>query len=305
MPKKKMQMGFIGLGKMGMPMVRKLLSENFDVVVYNKNSQPVQELAKEGAVPSTSVAQLAKSLKGTRIIWLMVPAGPITDSVMKSVARNLKKGDIVIDGGNSFYEDTALRAEKLKKKGINLLDCGTSGGVEGTKVGMSLMVGGESTAFKKAEKIFKAFASPEGAYGYFGPSGAGHFVKMVHNGVEYGMMQAIGEGVAILKAKEDFKLKLPEAARVWSKGSVIRGWLMELTEAALRDKGFAKVEDYVDDLGEGRWTAQYAMQAKVPAPIITQSIIERDTSKVDENFAHKIVAALREQFGGKRTRGKN
>lgn len=298
MAKKKPQLGIIGLGKMGRPIAEKLLGSGFPVAVYNRSPQPVEELAKEGAVGAKNIPDLVKQLKAPRIAWLMVPAGKTVDSFIGKLSRNLKKGDIIIDGGNSNYKDTILRAEKLKKKGLFYLDCGTSGGVYGGLVGFSLMIGGEKQAYRKVEKTFKTLAQPEGAYGYFGPAGAGHFVKMIHNGIEYAIMQSIGEGLAILKAKEGFKIDLAEAARVWSKGSVIRSWLMDLTEQALRDKSFAKIKDYVEDSGEGRWTVREAEELSVPAPLINLALIERFASRVDENFAHKINAALRNQFGG-------
>jgi len=303
---KKQQLGLIGLGKMGQAIVKRLQNSNIQVVGFDPNVKSRNMAEKNGAVTVNSVGELIKSLKKNRVIWVMVPSGPITDKVLNNLGRKLQKGDIVIDGGNSNYEMTQKRAEKLAKKGMAMLDCGTSGGVSGAEIGFSLMVGGNKNAFKKTEKIFKTLAANDG-YGYFGEAGAGHYVKMIHNGVEYAIMQAIGEGMALLKSCE-YDLKqadLARVARVWSNGSVIRSWLMELTESALKDKGFAKVEDYIDDLGEGRWTANLAMQTKTSAPLITLSVIERDASKLSENFAHKIVASLREQFGGKRVRGKN
>lgn len=292
------QFGMVGLGKMGKPIAEKLIASGHTIVVANRSPEPLAALKARGAIVAEGIEDLKGYLHAPRVVWSMLPAGEATEELVNQLADFLEKGDVVIDGGNSNYEDTMRRAAMLKVKGIHLLDCGTSGGVHGGEIGFSLMIGGVQQGFVIAEKYFKSLSEPTGAYAHFGPAGAGHFVKMIHNGIEYGIMQAIGEGMAILHAKEEFNFDLAEAARVWRHGSVIRSWLMDLTEQALRDKEFAEIQDYVSDSGEGRWTVREAERLSVPAPVLTLALIERFASRVDENFAHKINAALRKQFGG-------
>ncbi len=292
-----MKIGFIGLGKMGFNMVQRLLNDNHEVVVYDRNKNTIDEIAKKGAVPSYSLEELINKLPEKKVIWLMVPSGKPLDENINSLKSLLKENDIVIDGGNSYWRESQQHAELLSKYGINFIDCGTSGGVWGLQNGYCLMYGGDKKSVDYVESVFKTLA-PENGYVYCGQAGTGHLVKMVHNGIEYGMMQAYAEGLEILE-KSPFDINLNKVASAWQYGSVIRSWLLELAVNALNeDPKLEKIQGFVNDSGEGRWTVQTAMDFEVPANIITSSLYARFQSRQDESFAMKILAALRNQFGG-------
>jgi len=292
-----MKIGFIGLGKMGFNMVQRLLADHHEVVVWNRSQAAVEEISKKGAVGAASVSELTEKLAGRKIVWLMVPAGQPVDDNLSLLLTLLSPGDIIIDGGNSYWRDTQRRAEMALQQGIHYLDCGTSGGVWGLQNGYCLMYGGDKEAADYAEPLFRSLA-PENGYVYCGQAGTGHLVKMVHNGIEYGMMQAYAEGFEILE-KTPFNLDLPKIADAWQYGSVVRSWLLELAVAALQeDPRLEKLKDYVSDSGEGRWTVQTAIDFDVPAHVITAALYNRFQSRQDESFAMKMLAALRNQFGG-------
>ncbi len=292
-----MKIGFIGLGKMGYNMVQRLLLHKHEVVVFNRSKSKIDEIAKKGAIASYSFKELVEKLPQRKVVWLMVPSGKPVDENLDALLGLLKKDDIIIDGGNSYWRDTQQRALKAAEKGIHYLDCGTSGGVWGLQNGYCLMYGGDEEAAKYVEPILKALA-PDKGYVYCGQSGTGHLVKMVHNGIEYGMMQAYAEGFEILE-KAPYDLNLTKIADAWQYGSVVRSWLLELAVNAFKDDPkLEKLEDYVQDSGEGRWTVQTAMDFEVPANVITASLYARFQSRQDESFAMKVLAALRNQFGG-------
>ncbi|GMU99620.1 MAG: 6-phosphogluconate dehydrogenase [Ignavibacteriota bacterium] len=292
-----MKIGFIGLGKMGLNMVHRLLNDKHQIVVYNKSKEPIKEAEKLGAVVANSVEELIGKLEGRKVIWLMVPSGKPVDENIDAILPHLKKDDIIIDGGNSYFKESQQRAKLCSQKGINYIDCGTSGGVWGLKEGYCLMYGGNKNAVDFCEPIFKTLA-PENGYLYCGESGAGHFVKMVHNGIEYGMMQAYAEGFEILE-KSEFNIDLKAVSNVWQYGSVVRSWLLELAHLALTDDPkLEKIKGFVQDSGEGRWTVQTAIDLGVPAHIITSSLFNRFQSRQDDSFAMRMLAALRNQFGG-------
>jgi 6-phosphogluconate dehydrogenase len=288
----------IGLGRMGGNMTRRLLQAGHDVIAYDRSADAVRETAAEGATAATSVADLCVHLAAPRIVWLMVPAGAPVDATIAELVPCLAAGDIVIDGGNSSYHDTMRRGAALRERGIELIDAGTSGGVWGRELGYCLMVGGAPNAVAHCEPIFRALAQ-EGGYAHVGPIGAGHYVKMVHNGIEYGMLQAYAEGYEILHASEHFDIDLHQVAAVWNHGSVVRSWLNELAERAFaNDAGLSGLRGYVEDSGEGRWTVQEAIDLDVPAPVITLALLARLRSRQDESFGAKVIAALRHEFGG-------
>jgi 6-phosphogluconate dehydrogenase len=293
-----MQIGLCGLGKMGMNMSVRLLQGGHQVVAFDVDPKRAPELAKDGGAAASSFEDLVKKLSAPRVVWIMVPSGKPTEALVVEAAKLLQKGDVLIDGGNSNFRDSQRRGKLLAEKGVGFLDAGTSGGVWGLKVGYCLMVGGEQAAFALAEPIFKTLA-PKDGYLHAGPVGAGHYVKMVHNGIEYGMMQAYAEGFDILKSSE-FPLDLKAIAHLWGQGSVVRSWLLELLEKAFAENGngLDKIKGYVDDSGEGRWTVQAAIDQNVPAPVITLSLIGRIASRLPETFGNKVTAALRNQFGG-------
>ncbi len=292
-----MKLGFIGLGKMGANMVERLLRDKHEVVVYNRSKDAINKVVEKGAIASDSHEDLVAKLPERKIVWLMVPSGAPVDENLDLILGLLKKDDIVIDGGNSFYKDSQERAKRAAKFGVYYLDCGTSGGVWGLDNGYSLMSGGNKEASEFVYPIYKTLA-PEGGYTYCGESGAGHFVKMVHNGIEYGMMQSYAEGFEILK-KSSFNIDLAAVAGGWRYGSVVRSWLLELAVLAFKeDPGLEDLKDYVADSGEGRWTVDAAMELEVPADVITASLYARFRSRQDESFAMKVLAALRNQFGG-------
>ncbi len=292
-----MEIGFIGLGKMGSGMVEHLLELGHRVVAYDLSADSVAALSARGAVPARSLHQLVDELAPPRVVWTMVPAGRPVDAVLDGLLSCLGAGDIVIDGGNSHYTDTVARAARLGAAGIRLLDAGTSGGLDGARHGACIMVGGPREAYDAAEPLFRELCV-EGGYGYMGASGAGHFVKMVHNGIEYGMMQAMGEGFDLLESS-GYGVDHETVARVWSNGSVIRGWLMELAgKAFARDGRLSYLGGAIADSGEGRWTVQAALERGVSIPVIAESVFRRFSSRSKENFSDKVVAALRHEFGG-------
>jgi 6-phosphogluconate dehydrogenase len=299
-----MKIGFIGLGKMGFNMVHRLLNDHHEVVVWNRTKAAVEEISKLGATGTESVKELTEKVTGRKIVWLMVPSGKPVDDNLDLLLPLLNKEDIIIDGGNSYWRDTQVRAERVASHGIHYLDCGTSGGVWGLQNGYCLMYGGNKEAAGFAEPIFKSLA-PEHGLVYCGHSGTGHMVKMVHNGIEYGMMQAYAEGFEILE-KSPYDLDLTKIADAWQYGSVVRSWLLELAVAALKeDPKLERLKDYVQDSGEGRWTVQTAIDFDVPAHVITASLFTRFQSRQDESFAMKMLAALRNQFGGHAVKTKN
>ena len=292
-----MELGFVGLGRMGMNMVRRLQRDKHRVVTYDRSPDTVKESMQEGAVGATSLKDMVARLTPPRAVWVMVPAGPPTESTVSELVDILQADDVIIDGGNSYYKDDARRAEALKGKGLHYVDAGTSGGIWGLKVGYCLMIGGEEAIFRRLEPIFKTLA-PESGYAYMGSAGAGHYVKMIHNGIEYGMMQAYAEGFELLH-KSSFKLDLPKIADLWMQGSVVRSWLLELAGSALQDDPrLEKIKGHVDDSGEGRWTVLDAIEKDVPAMVLTSSLFPRFRSRQEESFADKMLAALRNAFGG-------
>jgi 6-phosphogluconate dehydrogenase len=293
-----MKIGFVGLGRMGLNMVQRLLNDNHEIVGYALSSSSVRRAEEKGAVGADSLEDLVQKLKTPRIIWLMVPAGSATEETVRGLTHLLDDGDTLIDGGNSLYKDSIRRAEELKARGISFLDIGTSGGIWGLKTGYCMMIGGERTVYERVEPILSTLA-PRDGYAYVGPSGAGHFVKMVHNGIEYALLQGYAEGFEIMNAKKEFNLDLQKISHLWNQGSVIRSWLLELAEEAFRkEPDLDSVRGYVEDSGEGRWTVAEAIEADVPAPIITLSLLERFSSRQSESFSDKVIAALRNEFGG-------
>lgn len=292
-----MKLGFVGLGKMGFNMVQNLLQHKHEVVVYDVSSEVTQKMVKFGAAGFDSLKNLVESLPTPRLIWLMVPAGEIVEETIEQLLPMLESGDILIDGGNSYYKDTLRRAELLNEKGIKFFDVGTSGGLKGALNGACMMIGGDKKIFNDIEALFKSMCVENG-YAYVGKSGSGHFSKMVHNGIEYGMMQAIGEGFDLLNSS-NFDFDLQAVSKVWANGSVIRGWLMDLTQNALsKDSDLRGVSGQIADSGEGKWTVQAALDFNVSAPIITNSLMERYRSRTPNTMGNKVVAALRNEFGG-------
>jgi 6-phosphogluconate dehydrogenase len=292
-----MKIGFAGLGRMGFNMVTRLQQGGHQIVAYDRIHRPVDEAIKIGAIGASSVADLVAKLSGRRVVWVMVPSGEATETVILELAGLLSSGDIVIDGGNSNFHDTKRRATHLATKGITMLDAGTSGGIWGLQVGYCLMVGGEAGACGHVEPIFKTLAPPDG-YLRVGESGSGHYVKMIHNGIEYGMMQAYAEGFEILKASE-YTVDLAAVAKLWNNGSVVRSWLLELAERAFADDPeLAKLRGFVADSGEGRWTVQEAIDRDVPAVVLTYALMARFRSRQEDSFGARVLAALRQQFGG-------
>jgi 6-phosphogluconate dehydrogenase len=294
-----MQIGMIGLGRMGMNMARRLLQGRQRVVAYNRSPARTAEIVREGAEGSESLAELVKKLAPPRVIWLMLPAGQVIDEHLAQLRDLLVRGDIVVDGGNTLYKDDIRRAELLAARGIDFMDAGVSGGIWGLKIGYCLMLGGRRETFQYLEPVFQALAPHEG-YLYCGPVGAGHFVKMVHNGIEYGMMQAYGEGFAILEASPYAQdLDYARVAHLWNQGSVVRSWLLQLLETAFVGDGRLEgIRGYVEDSGEGRWTVQQAVDCGVPAPVIALSLFQRFRSRERDSFADRVLAALRREFGG-------
>ena len=295
-----MELGMIGLGRMGGNMAQRLLQGGHRVVAYDPRAEAVQQLDQQGAIGASSIGDMVEQLAPPRAVWLMVPSGEATESTISDVAKALSAGDVIIDGGNSNYKDSVRRAASLGESGLFFLDVGTSGGVWGLKEGYSLMVGGDPTTFRRLEPLFQTLApAPDKGYGHVGPVGAGHFVKMVHNGIEYGLMEAYAEGFEILQAKKEFNLDLEKIADIWRYGSVVRSWLLDLVQEALsKDPDLSSITGYVEDSGEGRWTVAEAIDLNVAAPIITLSLTRRLRSRVTNPFSDRLLAALRQEFGG-------
>jgi len=295
-----MELGFIGLGRMGANMVRRLVAGGHRVVIYNRSPDKTKEIAKYGAVPTFSVEELVSNLKDTpKAIWIMVPAGDVTTQQIQHLIPLLGAGDIILDGGNSNFRDSISRAAMLQEHNMHFMDVDTSGGIWGLKVGYCMMIGGERDIFEHLRPLFSTLAPGEDGYDYFGMHGAGHFTKMVHNGIEYGMMQAYGEGFEIIK-KSQYDVDLSRLSTVWNNGSVVRSWLLELAIRAFKEEGndLANIKGYVEDSGEGRWTVMEAINESVPAPVITLSLLSRFISRQPESFSAQVAAALRNQFGG-------
>ena len=292
-----MELGVIGLGRMGSNMSQRLMEGGHRIVAYDRSAEAVRDVAKAGATGAGSLEELVRKLSPPRAVWLMVPAGAPVAETIHSLAPLLSPDDVIIDGGNSYYKDSIQRAASLRKQRLHFLDVGTSGGIWGLKMGYCLMIGGDQEVFRRLEPIFRTLA-PEEGYAHMGRSGAGHFVKMVHNGIEYGLLQAYAEGFELLHASP-YELDLAQLARLWNRGSVVRSWLLELTEKALAaDPGLATIKGYVEDSGEGRWTVLEAVERGVPLPVISLSLLSRFRSQQDESFGAKVIAALRREFGG-------
>lgn len=311
-----MQLGMVGLGRMGGNLVRRLARQGHECIVFDENPAAVASLADEPVHGGADLADLVRRLATPRAVWVMLPAGEITEQTVARLGALLEPGDTIIDGGNTFFQDDVRRAGDMKAKGIHYLDCGTSGGVWGLERGYCLMIGGPREAVDRLDPIFRALSPGEGTiaktshredrdprvergYLHCGPSGAGHFVKMIHNGIEYGMMQAYAEGFAILKHKQEFALDLHQVGEIWRTGSVVRSWLLDLaTDALGKNPNMDGIAPYVVDSGEGRWTVDAAMELSVSAPVITLSLMERYRSRDSDSFADKLLASLRNEFGG-------
>jgi 6-phosphogluconate dehydrogenase len=297
-----MRLAVAGLGRMGAGIARRLVRAGFEVVVWNRTAARAEELARE--MPELRIAQtfeqLATMLAPPRCVWLMLPAGAPTEDAVRALADVLKPGDVVIDGGNSFYRDSIRRRDELASRGIAFLDVGTSGGTHGEESGYSLMIGGDEVVVVRLRPLFAALApAADAGWGRVGPSGAGHFVKMVHNGIEYGLMQAYAEGFELLRSKPELSLDLGHIAAIWQDGSVVRSWLLDLVADALkRNPTLDGIAPWVADSGEGRWAVAEAIAAGVPAPVITLALLARLASRQDDSFAARLVAALRQEFGG-------
>ena len=293
-----MQLAMIGLGRMGGNMTERLLRGGHQVVVYDRSPEAISASSKLGATPSTGLEDLVAKLAAPRVVWIMVPAGQPVDDTIASLQPLLSRGDVIIDGGNSNYHDTVRRGRSLDAHELALVDSGTSGGIWGLANGYCLMVGGPASAVAQCEPIFRTLA-PENGYAHVGPTGAGHYVKMIHNGIEYGMLQAYAEGYELLHASKTFSLDLHQIAAVWNRGSVVRSWMNELAERAFAgDPSLAGLRGYVEDSGEGRWTVQEGIDLAVPTPVIALSLMARFSSRQDESFGAKVIAALRREFGG-------
>lgn len=292
-----MEIGFIGLGKMGMNMVTRLHQDNHKVVVFDRSTELISKAEGLGCTASSSLKDMVSKLKGPRIVWIMVPSGAPTEETVTAVSDLLSSGDIIIDGGNSKYKDDLRRAPELKKKGLNYVDVGTSGGIWGLKLGYCMMVGGETASIKQLEPIFNTLA-PKDGWSHMGGHGSGHYVKMIHNGIEYSMMQGYAEGFELM-SKSDYDLDLAKISDLWMHGSVIRSWLLELAvDVFTQDPKLKNLKGYVQDSGEGRWTLLDALDKDVPVPTLTASLFTRFRSRQEESFAEKLLAGLRNAFGG-------
>jgi 6-phosphogluconate dehydrogenase len=292
-----MRIGFIGLGRMGANMVRRLLRDRHDIVAYNRTAEKTKEIAGEGAEGAFSIEELVSKLEKPRAVWIMVPAGDATEAQIEELLEHLEPGDTIIDGGNTNFHDDVRRHPVLKKRGIDYIDAGVSGGIWGLANGFCLMVGGEPEPVRRLEPVFLSLAPADG-YLHVGGPGAGHYVKMVHNGIEYGLMQAYAEGFEIMHAS-DYELDLGGISKLWNHGSVVRSWLLELAERAFAgDQDLKHLKGWVADSGEGRWTVQEAIDHDVPAPVITLSLLTRFRSRQDDSYGAKVLAALRNEFGG-------
>jgi 6-phosphogluconate dehydrogenase len=295
-----MKLGMIGLGRMGANMAQRLMRAGHGLVGFDPKAEARGALERDGAESADSLSALVAKLPAPRTLWLMVPAGEITDATLASLLPLLAAGDTVVDGGNSNYKDTLRRAATFAQKKIAFIDCGTSGGVWGLAEGYSLMLGGDEAAIERLRPVFEALApAKDRGWGRVGPAGSGHFTKMVHNGIEYGLMQAYAEGFSILQHKREFGLDLHQVAEIWRDGSVVRSWLLDLTSAALgKNPSMSGIAPYVEDSGEGRWTVAEAIDLDVAAPVITLSLIERLRSRDGDSFSDKLLAAMRNEFGG-------
>ena len=295
-----MDMGIIGLGRMGANMAARLVERGHRIVGHDRTAEAMERAKADGIEPAASLDALIAALPAPRVVWMMVPAGAPVDQTIESLLPHLSKGDVIVDGGNSWYRDSVRRAGVAAASGIGYVDAGVSGGIWGRTEGYALMVGGEDAHVARLKPIAESLApGTDRGWGHVGPPGAGHFVKMVHNGIEYGLMQAYAEGFAIMKAKEPFHLDLAQVAAIWQHGSVVRSWLLDLTARALeQDATLEAVAPWVDDSGEGRWTVQEAIDLNTPAPVITHALIARLESRDREGFAYRMLAALRGQFGG-------
>ena len=292
-----MELGFIGLGKMGMNMVTRLRRDQHRVVAFDRSADLIKQAEAQGCIGASSLADLVGKLSAPRAVWVMVPSGAPTEETVRAVAALLQPGDTIIDGGNTRFHDDVRRAAELKTRGIHYVDAGTSGGIWGLKIGYCLMVGGENAAVNRLAPVFKTLA-PDDGWAHVGAAGAGHYVKMVHNGIEYSMMQGYAEGFELM-SKSEYKLDLARIADLWMHGSVVRSWLLELAAGALKDdQKLEKLKGYVQDSGEGRWMIADAIEKDVPVPTLTTALFTRFRSRQDESFAEKMLAALRNAFGG-------
>lgn len=292
-----MQIGLIGLGKMGFNLALNAKDKNHEVIAYDIDQASIKKIEAQGIKTVSSIESLCSTLHTKRVIWLMIPAGNLVDETIQILKPLLEKGDIIIDGGNSFFKDSIRRGEELAKAGIGFLDCGTSGGQEGARNGACTMVGGDKDSYTYCSELFTDISVTDGHL-YCGPSGSGHFVKMIHNGIEYGMMQSIAEGFEVMQ-KSEFNLNLENVAKVWNHGSVVRSWLMELTERALsKDANLDQIKGVMHSSGEGKWTLDTAMERQIATPVIALSVLMRYRSLETDTFSGKIVAALRNEFGG-------
>jgi len=298
-----MEVGMIGLGRMGLNMAIRLARGGHRVIGWNRSKEPVDNLVKEGGTAAASFEDLVKKLKAPRVLWIMLPAGALVDETIDKLIPLLQPGDLIVEGGNSNFKDSIRRGKKLEEKKLRFMDAGVSGGIWGLKIGYCQMIGGTPEAFAMAEPLFKTLA-PKDGYMHMGPVGSGHFSKMVHNGIEYGMMQAYAEGFEILKSSP-FAYDLAGVSKLWNQGSVVRSWLLELAQNAFeRDPGLESIRGYVEDSGEGRWTVQQAIEQSTPAPVIALSLFTRFLSRQDDSFGAKVLAALRNEFGGHAVKSK-
>jgi 6-phosphogluconate dehydrogenase len=299
-----MELAMVGLGRMGVNMATRLLRGKHSVLAYDLSEAAIEKAEEVGAAGARSVEEIRGKLPAPRVVWVMVPSGDPTEKAISQLTGILEGGDIIIDGGNSNYKDSVRRAAMLREKGLHFVDVGTSGGIWGVSEGYSMMVGGEKSVVEKLRPIFETLAPDvDKGWGHVGPSGSGHFVKMVHNGVEYGLMQAYAEGFEIMKNKEEFALDLHQIAEIWRYGSVVRSWLLDLTADALAgDQDLSAIEGWVADSGEGRWTVADSIDLDVPAPVITLSLLMRFVSRQKESYAAKLLAAMRNKFGGHEVR---
>jgi 6-phosphogluconate dehydrogenase len=295
-----MELAMIGLGKMGGNMAERLIRGGHRVVAHARTEESIRAAEANGAEGARSLDEVVAKLKAPHVVWMMVPSGEVTETTLHNLLERLAPGDTIVDGGNSNYKDTVRRAAAVEARGLEYVDCGTSGGIWGLTEGYSLMIGGPVEAVERLRPIFETLApAADTGWGRVGPHGAGHFVKMVHNGIEYGMMQALAEGFEVLHSKKDMELDVHQIATIWQRGSVVRSWLLDLTVAALaEDADLSAIQGWVADSGEGRWTVAEAIDLDVPAPVITLSLLMRLASRQDESYAAKLLAAMRNQFGG-------
>jgi len=295
-----MELAMIGLGKMGGNMAERLIRGGHRVVAHARTEESIRAAEANGAIGARSLDEVVAKLKPPHVVWMMVPSGEVTETTLNNLLGRLAPGDTIVDGGNSNYKDTVRRAAAVEARGLQYVDCGTSGGIWGLTEGYSLMIGGPVEAVERLRPIFETLApAADTGWGRVGPHGAGHFVKMVHNGIEYGMMQALAEGFEVLHSKKDMQLDVHQIATIWQRGSVVRSWLLDLTVAALaEDADLSAIQGWVADSGEGRWTVAEAIDLDVPAPVITLSLLMRLASRQDESYAAKLLAAMRNQFGG-------